>query len=446
MLSALSFCIALIYPTSYSVDFQTPALRIDTSCFFGTAHWPDTPELKAQAIPRLKKYGIRLIRNDVKFESVFPPEKFRIPYDYTRQVDQPGFYDRLNWDSTRWMKEAKDEGFRTIAIFTYFPQFLTVNGSLPAKDDQRAWEIWSDICGKTAQRLDRYVDYYEVFNETHFFTKPDRTGFKRSVEADPYIFYYGEKGIRPFTKKPIGGTATWIDCWAGSGLETLPYDSRITNRSLNFASIHVYDTQTLNFLARLNHAREILDGNSPQTPPTYDKRLKGKQLWVSEWDFYWGDKQVPQEWYGYVLTELIKRGINNCIYNYKETFLDASVELQKPWLLLVRCGLNEKAQKVTVHPISSFSPDETFNTTAVTLPDGSAVLLAANLSAEAKPVTWRLSGWTGTGVGKLFISKGPSEEPEVQPFMNQSSTGEVKLDVPGKSFVALRLEPGKRRR
>ena len=46
-------------------DLKKTEHVVDTSLFFGTNHWPATPELKAKFLPNLRKHGIRIIRGDL---------------------------------------------------------------------------------------------------------------------------------------------------------------------------------------------------------------------------------------------------------------------------------------------------------------------------------------------------------------------------------------------
>ena len=160
----------------------------------------------------------------------------------------------------KWVDEVKAEGFKSIALAAYIPECFTVNGTLPAKGDELAWKGWGEVCSQAVKRVEKKVDVIEIFNEAHFFTKPDKTGYKRSVDADPDIYHYAHERITKLTRKPIGGPATWIDVWAGSALETLPFDPRSKPNTLDFFSIHIYETPLKTFLSRIDKTRAVLDG------------------------------------------------------------------------------------------------------------------------------------------------------------------------------------------
>ena len=153
------------------------------------------------------------------------------------------------------------------------------------------------------------------------------------------------------------------------------------------------------------------------------------------------------EWYGVVLTELLKRGINNNIYNYQENFDPKDADLQKPWLLMVDCGLNAKAQKVRVHPqISPTAFDGELRSICATLPDGSVVLIAANAGSADLVAHWNLKGlgrkpslvqtWTAVaGSPEITTTKAVKEKPTI----TLSGDRFYQTKVPAKSMVALRI-------
>lgn len=331
---------------SYTFDMSRVSQSIDTGMFFGTAHWPGSAAEKKIFLPRLRRYGIRLIRNDLFLVDLLPESICPDVKTYQAKIGDPKFVDSWNWARMGWMAEAKREGFRTMSIFCYMPKFLTANGSLPRKGDTAAWEIWGDICARVYQRMGRQMDYLEIFNESHFFAKADGTGYKRSVDADPDIFHYAESRLRPLSRKPIGGAVTWIDCWAGSAVDTLPFDARSKPETIDSFDIHIYDTEPGAFFDRVDHARAVLDGERKNLPANYAAPWKNKPIWVTEWNQYWKGKRYGMDWYGFVMTEFLKRGVPNVIYNVNEFFDPKKPSQCKPWLLLVSCGINSRVQTV----------------------------------------------------------------------------------------------------
>jgi len=393
--------VAALCSTSFSGQTQAEwtfnaartAAFVDTGYFFGTNHWPNTSELKAKFLPNLKEHGIRIIRNDLRLESIVSAKVCPDKATFLKRIKEPGFVDSWDWTATKWIDEAKSEGFKVLGLWCYIPPCLTANGTLPAKGDMEAWNAWGQVCAEAYKRVGKNVDAIEIFNEAHFFTKPDKTGYKRSVDADPDIYHYAFEPLRKLSKKTIGGPATWSECWAGSALETLPLDSRSKPSNLDYFSIHVYDTPLKTFFDRVDHARKVLDGNEKGLPSDYTAPWRNKPLWLTEWDFYWENPQVGMEWYGFVLTELLGRGINNFIYNYNENFDPKDAKLQKPWLLMVKCGLNAKAQRLRV--LEQPTPrefDGVSTSVAAALPDDSVVIIAANSGKEPIEGTWNLVG------------------------------------------------------
>ncbi len=446
LLSAVS---AFGAESTYSFDVSKVSHRVDTGMFFGTTHWPRTQAEKDVWLPRLREYGIRLIREDIGLDRILSEKVCPDRKTFHSKIRDPHFVDGWNWSTADWMKEAKQEGFRTMGIFCYMPKCLTINGSLPQKGDIAAWEGWGDVCAKAYQRLGKQIDYLEVFNEAHFFTKPDGTGYKRSVNADPDIFHYAERRLRPLTDKPILGGVTWIDCWAGSALETLPFDARSKPNTLDYFSIHIYDTDPGPFFDRVDHTHEVLDATRKNLPANYTAPWKGKPIWVTEWNQYWHDRRFGMDWYGFVMTEFLKRDIPNLIYCYNEFFDPKLPSQQRPWLILVKCGLNSKIQTVSFHPQTGAEPFTTAaNSTACTLPDGSIVVLATNTTAEPKATTWRLTGikrpsgklhlrrWDAVGEGAELTAEDADQSSSLKV---SGSSCTIVYTLPPHSMTALKL-------
>jgi len=434
----------------YVFDLSAVSHRIDTAMFFGTVEWPETDEAKQLFLPRLRQYGIRLIRNDLHLQEAVPKTLCPDMETFRSRTADPGFVDSWDWSPMTWVAEAKREGFRTMGIFCFMPEFLTANGSLPRKGDRAAWEAWGTICAEVYKRLAPDLDYIEIYNEAQFFAKADNTGYVRSVEADPDIFHYAESQLRPLTKKPIIGPATWIDCWAGSGLETLPFDPRSTPETLDRFSIHDYDTQLRAFLDRIDHTRATLDGTAPNLPVGYAAPWKDKPLWVTEWNQYWEDPKVGADWYGFILTEFLARDIPNTIYSYDEFFDPKRANVCRPWLLLVECGLNSAAQTVEIHPQVDAPPTDTAgNSVAATLPDGSVVVVATNTTDQAADATWRLRGLRREDGRRMALRvwdvQGDSERLTTSnaecssAITVRSNSCEIRYTLPPHSMAALKL-------
>jgi hypothetical protein len=382
---------------AYSFDLSRVAQEIDTGMFFGTHHWPKTGEAKASFLPRLRRYGVRLIRQELYFNKLIPESICPDTKTFWERLRDPAFVDSWHWSVDDWLAEAKQEGFRTQAVFFQMPKFVTANGTLPRKGDEAAWQAWGAVCAEACKRLGTNIDYFEIFNEAQFFAKAEKTGYRRTVDADPDIFHYAQSRLRPLTRKPIGGPATWIDCWAGSALETLPFDPRSKREALDFFTIHVYDAGLRAFLDRIDHTRAVLDGTAPNLPQGYTAPWKGKPIWVTEWNQYWEQKpRHGADWYGFILTEFLARGIPNVIFNYSQQFDSKRASENTPWLLLVKCGLNSAAQTVKVHPRTDQGGVQTTgNSIIATLPDRSIVVVATNPTDDPVSATWRLAGIKG---------------------------------------------------
>jgi len=382
---------------AYSFGLSQVAHEIDTGMFFGTHHWPKTDQDKMLFLPRLRRYGLRLIRQELYLEKLIPESVCPDTKTFWKRIEDPAFIDSWKWSEDNWLAEAKQEGFRTVAVFFRMPQFVTANGTLPRKGDEDAWKAWGAVCAEAYKRLGENIDYLEIFNEAQFFTKADNTGYRRTVEADPDIFHYAQASLRPLTRKSIAGPTTWIDCWAGSALETVPFDRRSKRDTLDYFTIHVYDAPARDFLDRIDHTRAVLDGTAPNLPMDYKAPWKGKPIWVTEWNQYWEvKKRQGADWYGFILTEFLARGIPNVIFNYSEQFDTKRASENTPWLLLVQCGLNSAAQTVRIHPRTDRGGVQTTgNLIVATLPDRSIVVVATNLTDDPLPATWRLDGVEG---------------------------------------------------
>ena len=436
---------------AYSFELSRVAHRIDTGMFFGTQHWPKTNEDKALFLPRLHRYGIRLIRQELYFEKLIPESSCPDTKTFWKHIIDPAFVDSWNWSEDDWLAEAKKEGFRTMAVFFRMPQFVTANGTLPRKGDEAAWKAWGAVCAEAYKRLGENIDYLEIFNEAQFFTKADNTGYQRTVEADPDIFHYAQERLRPLTRKPIGGPTTWIDCWAGSALETMPFDSRSKRDTLDYFTIHVYDAPARDFLDRIDHTRAVLDGTAPNLPKNYKAPWKGKPIWVTEWNQYWEvKKRQGADWYGFILTEFLARGIPNVIYNYNEEFDPKRANENTPWLLLVQCGLNSAAQTVMIHPRTDRGGVQTTgNSIVATLPDRSIVVIATNLTDDPLPATWRLDGVRGLNVKRtrlrIWDARAGSDDltligKEGTPALTVRPTGcDIAYTLPAHSISSLKI-------
>lgn len=434
---------------TYCFDVSRVSVRVDTGMYFGTTHWPKTDKEKGLWLPILRKYGIRVIREDIGLDRILSEKVCPDRKTFFGSIRDPRFVDSWDWSTANWMAEAKREGFRTMGIFCYMPKCLTANGSLPRKGDIAAWEAWGDVCAKAYRRLGNQMDYLEVFNEAHFFTKPDGTGYKRSVDADPDIFHYAERRLRPLTDKPILGGVTWVDCWAGSALDTLPFDARSKTHAPDYFSIHVYDTEPGAFFDRVDHTREILDATRKNLPAAHTAPWKNKPIWATEWNQYWKGKRYGMDWYGFALTEFLKRGVPNLIYCYNEFFDPKLPSQSKPWLLLVQCGLNSKAQMVLVHPETDTHQFTTSaNSVTCTLPDGSIVVLATNTTASPVSTVWRLTGMARS-FGKLqlrrwdAVGEGPElttrDADQSSSLVVSGSACTIRYMLPPHSMTALKL-------
>ncbi len=430
----------------WAVDLRRTEHVVDTSLFFGTNHWPNTPELKAKFLPNLRKCGIRLIRGDMMLQALVSKAVCPDTATFWKRIGEPGFIDSWDWKQLGWIDEVRAEGFKVLALEAYIPECFTVNGTLPTNGDEQAWKGWGEVCYQAAKRVEKKVDAFEIFNEAHFFTKADKTGYKRTIDADPDIYHYAHERLAKVTKKPLGGPATWIDVWAGSALETLPFDPRSKPKNLDYFSIHIYDTPLKTFLSRFDKTRAVLDGTLPSLPSDYKAPWKSKPIWLTEWDFYWENPQVGMEWYGFILAELLSRGINNCLYNYQENFDPKDADLQKPWRLLVECGLNAKSQKVRVHPLASSGSSEDLTSACATLPDGSIVLIAANAGLSERKAHWYLKGMDPKP-RTVQVIRAIASYPNLDFITPQRSEAKSTLPgprdfectLPAKSMVALRL-------
>lgn len=428
---ALTHPVAALEPCLLTIGSK-PTGEIRTDGFFGSCHWPESKAKQDLFIPRMKEHGIRLLRIDIDFNTLLGEDVCPNLAAFQQQIRDPKAIDRWHWEAAaKPIREAKAAGFRTMGIYLPIPKQFTVNGSLPAKGDADAWKAFGHLCGIVAKRLNKVIDVHEINNETHFFLRAEQTGYARAVDADPDLISAAAPEIRrQIGKEPLLGMTTWVDTWAGSTLETAPYDPRITRKTLDFVSIHIYDTPIDTFIGRMDEARSILDGTSKKTPPGYDKRLKGTPLWITEWDFYWENLQVGMEWYGDVLVEMLKRRLNNCIYNYEETFDPKAERLTRPWKMLVECGLNAKSQRVRVLPVSESGDSSGLRTTAAALPDGSAVLLVANRSDQVRRVKLGKGSLTGS---RAWVAEAKGSG------ISRFEVGGDSVEVPARSFCVFRL-------
>ena len=439
-------------PVEWSFDMTQSGQTIDTGLFFGTCHWPNTPELKQKFLPNMREHGIRLVRANLALGSVVSSEVCPDRETFLKRMNEPGFADSWNWKALNWIDDAKAEGFNVLVMTCYIPTCLTVNGTLPAKGDTATWKAWGEVCAQVVRRVEQKVDAIEGYNEAVFFAKPTNTGYRRSVEADPDIYYYAHERLAPLTQKPLGSPATWAKTWKGSALQTLPFDPRSKPDSLDFFSLHVYQTKLTTFFKQIDYTRQVLDGTARRgLPAGYQAPWRHKPLWLTEWDSYWKGRCVGMEWYGFVLTELLARSINNNIYNYKENMNSKDLGMQTPWLLMVKCGLNEKAQKIRVLPqIHPRAFDGVLTATAASLPDGSLVVIAANAGDRPSDARFRLSGlgmkqgtvsrWTALAGEAGLVEAGVSAMPAL-PVEN--GTLEIATTLPAKSMIALRVQESK---
>lgn len=427
---------------AYTFDMSRVAHYVDTGQFFGVAHWPKSDADKKTFLPLLRKYGIRLVRGDLYLQDVLSEKVCPDLKTYQSKISDPKFVDSWDWSQASWLAEAKQQGFRTMGIFCYMPKCLTANGSLPRKGDTAAWEAWGDVCAKAYERLGKNISYLEIFNEAHFFTKPDGTDYKRSVDADPDIFYYAQNRLRPLSTKSIGGAVTWIDCWAGSALDTLPFDPRTKRDSIDYFDIHIYDTEPGAFFSRVDHTRAVLDGTGNSLPFGYKAPWKDKPIWVTEWNQYWKGKRYGMDWYGFALTEFLKRGIPNIIYNTNEFFDPTKPSQAKPWLLMVGCGLNGKGQTVRVNLEDDARPFGTeSNSTVCTLPGGDVVILATNTTGVPIVASWNLTRMNSKSLKNLRLRKWDAvgEGPELT-TADADQSGSLQVGPSG-CYVAYTLAP-----
>jgi len=433
----------------WSFDLTRSGQTVDTGFFFGTCHWPHTPELKEKFLPNMRAHGIRLVRANLALKSVVSTNVCPDRETFLKRMNEPGFADSWNRKALNWIDDAKAEGFNVLVMTCYIPWCLTVNGTLPAKGDTAAWKAWGEVCAQVVRRVEKEVDAIEGYNEAHFFAKEDNTGYQRSVEADPDLYFYAHERLAPLTKNPLGGPATRSTTSKGTAFETLPFDCRARPDSIDFFSLHVYETKLATFFERIDYARRILDGTAAQDLPAgYQAPWRNKPLWLTEWDCYWEGPGVGAEWYGFVLTELLARGIDNNIYDYKKNLDPKDLNLQTPWLLMVKCGLNEKVQKIRVHPQVHPRPfDGVLTATASSLPDGSVVVIAANAGDTPADARFRLSGlrlkagavsrWTALAGEAGLVEAGV---PVVPGTSIEKGTAEILASLPAKSMVAFRVQ------
>ncbi len=408
---------------------------------------PQRPQTRPRSCPSCATTGSG---NDLRLESVLGTDTCPDWDTFVSRRTDPAFADSWNWGACQWLADAKAEGFRTMAIFCYMPPCLTANGSLPPKGDAERWKAFQDVCAETYRRYGADIDVIESFNETHFFTKAEGSGYARSVEADPDIYHAVRGALGPVTRKPIIGPATWIDCWAGSGLETLPFDSRSRPGSMGYFSIHIYDTDPQAFLDRIDHTREVLDGARPDLPESYSAPLRGTPVWITEWNQYWEGPRYGMDWYGFMLTEMLRRNAPNVIYNYNEFFGPSNLAAARPWRVLLESGLNARAQRIAMHlPTREPAPDCVVTSVAATLPDRSVVVLAANMADEPAPIRWSLNNspwshpaglqarvWCARGDGLALAADG---DDCTRQLTVRRSRAALSATLPPHSFTVLRI-------
>jgi hypothetical protein len=116
----------------------------------------------------------------------------------------------------------------------------------------------------------------------------------------------------------------------------------------------------------------------------------------------------------------------------------------------VKCGLNSAAQLVSIHPRTDRGGVQTTgNSIVATLPDGSILVVATNLTDDSLPATWRLDGVKGLSAKRtrlrIWDARAGNEDltlvgEERPPALTVRPTGcDIAYTLPPHSVSALKI-------